>query len=405
MSSSEPADTRIPPGGALFQALFDQDATGIAVISVEGRFLLVNRALCRMTGYSEAEMLERSFQDITHPADLESNEEFRRRLLSGEAQTRTLEKRYVRKDGSSLWVQIMATTIPDESGGHCSVGIIDDVTSLKQAQQALEQSEGRFRSMVELGSDWYWEQDKEFRFIRLPGLEKAGLDANVVIGKQRWEIEDLGPLPDKVWEQHRAVHERHEPFSDFTFLRHDKAGRLRYLSSSGKPLFDAEGRFRGYHGIGKDVTEKVEAQKALEESERRYRMLFDIHPHPMWVVDARTLAFLAVNEEAIRLYGYSHDEFLAMTADQIRPEEDVAELIKAFQDRSRTYRQRVWRHRKKNGDLMEVEIVSFNLEFDGRHARLGVIDDISERLKAEQRVREIEARYEALLRERGAPAT
>ena len=74
-----------------------------------------------------------------------------------------------------------------------------------------------------------------------------------------------------------------------------------------------------------------------------------------------------------------------MTADQIRPEEDVAGLRKAFEDRSADYRQRIWRHRKKNGDLIHVKVVSFNLEFSGRPARLGVIYDVTGQVQAEKK--------------------
>jgi len=140
----------------------------------------------------------------------------------------------------------------------------------------------------------------------------------------------------------------------------------------------------------------------LEQSEERYRMLFEVHPQPMWVVDAATLAFLAVNGAAVALYGYSKPEFLAMTADQIRPEEDIAGLLKAFEDQSRNYRQRVWRHRKKSGDLIHVKVISFNLEFDGRRARLGVIYDLSEQMNAERRAEEMEERYQALLKEKSS---
>ena len=86
-----------------------------------------------------------------------------------------------------------------------------------------------------------------------------------------------------------------------------------------------------------------------------------------------------------------------MTAEHIRPQEDVSQLLKNFQDQSRDYMQRVARHRKKNGELIDVEVVSFNLEFDGHPARLAVVDDITERLKAEERVREIEQQYRTLL--------
>lgn len=129
-------------------------------------------------------------------------------------------------------------------------------------------------------------------------------------------------------------------------------------------------------------------------------MLFDVHPHPMWVVDSETFAFLAVNDAAVKHCGYSKEEFLAMTADQIRPAEDLSRFLKAFADRSRSYRQRIWRHVKKNGELIDVEIASFNIEFDSRAARLGVVTDITERLKAEERVRDIERRYKSFVRGR-----
>jgi PAS domain S-box-containing protein len=123
----------------------------------------------------------------------------------------------------------------------------------------------------------------------------------------------------------------------------------------------------------------------------------------MWVVDAKTLAFIAVNEAAVRLYGYSQEEFLKMNAEQIRPQEDVEDLHKAFDDPS-NYRARIWRHRKKSGELIAVKITSFNLDFGGRRARIGVIEDLTERLQAEERAQESERRYRELLEERGSRA-
>ncbi len=398
-STPHPQDgVAIPDGEALFRVLFGQTAVGIAVGSPEGRFLRANEALCRMLGYSEQELLERTVRDITHADDLQSSQEFREELLSGRSRSRVYEKRYLRKDASPIWVQVVGTLVRDRSGSpQCFVALVHDITELKMAQEALKASEARFRRMVELSSDWYWVQDEHFRFVELPGVEKRGVDPETFIGKARWELPGLGPLPEKVWQQHREKLERHEPFTDFVFLGRDKTGELRYLSVTGEPIFDVQGDFKGYHGVGKDVTETARSQKALEESEQRYRMLFEVHPHPMWVSDNKTLAFLAVNQAAIRHYGYSREEFLSMTAEHLRPPEDVAQLLKAFQDESRSYMQRVARHRKKNGELIDVQVTSFNLEFDGRPARLAVVDDVTERLKAEARIREIEQQYRALL--------
>jgi PAS domain S-box-containing protein len=307
------------------------------------------------------------------------------------------------KDGSTVWVRITGALVRDRSGApQCSVALIHDITELKLAEEALKASESRFRRMVEMSSDWYWVQDENFRFVELPGVEKRGIGQEFFIGKARWELPGLAPLPEKVWQQHREKLERHETFSDFVYAGADASGELRYLSVTGEPIFDAQGRFRGYHGIGKDVTETARAQKALEDSEQRYRMLFDIHPHPMWVVENTSLRFLAVNQAAVAHYGYTREEFLSMTAEQLRYPEDIAKLLRDFQDQSHSYMNRFARHLKKNGEAIDVEIVAFNLEFDGRPARLAVVNDVTKRLKSEAQARELELLYQELLASRDA---
>jgi len=391
-----------PSGEALFGAMFEQAAVAIALFSIGGRFLRANPAMCRLLGYTEHELQQKTHLDVIHADDLEAAAVARAQVISGRMKPKVAERRYVHKDGSTIWVQMNGMVVRDESGApECTVLVASDISALKRS---VRKSKQRFRRMVEMSSDWYWMQDDQFRFIEVSGLEPE-LDSDVVIGKTRWEIPGLGALPEKVWEQHRAKLERHESFTDFVFLRYNKAGELRYLSVSGEPLFDEKGKFIGYHGVGKDITERARDQKALEDSERRYRALFDVHPQPMWVVDANTFAFLAVNGAAMRLYGYSKEEFLTLTADQIRPEEDVDDLRRAFADWSNNYSQRIWRHKKKSGEVIPVRVTSFNLEFAGRRARLGVIEDLSERLLAEERAKQSEQRYRALLKERGGGET
>jgi PAS domain S-box-containing protein len=380
-----------------FGQLFEHSAIGLATFSVGGRFLSASPAFCRLLGYTEKELLEKTHLDVIHVEDLEVASLSRVQAIAGKMKPRVLERRYLHKDGSTVWAHATGTVIRDENGSALyTVLFVTDISHLKRG---LKTSEQRFKRMIEMSSDWYWVQDTEFRFVEITGLDMQ-LDSDVVIGKTRWDLPSLGALPDKVWEQHREKLKRHEPFTDFVFLRYNRQGELRHLSVSGEPLFDERGEFKGYHGVGKDITDRARDQKALEDSEARYRKLFDLHPQPMWVVDAKTLSFLAVNHAAVRLYGYSKDEFLSMSADQIRPEEDIANLFKAFEDRSGSYVQRTWRHRKKNGDLVHVKVVSYALEFDGRPARLGVIHDLTEQMEAELRAREMEQRYRQLMQER-----
>jgi PAS domain S-box-containing protein len=390
-----------PDGETMFRELFAHTGVGIAVGSPEGRLLRANEALCRMLGYEEEELLEKSLQDVSLADEPQSGMEFQYELLTALSGARVYERRYTRKDRSTLWARVVGTVVKDRSGApQCFVALLHDISELKLVGEALKASESRFRRMVELSSDWYWVQDENFQFLELPGVEKRGLGQEFFTGKARWELPGLAPLPEKVWQQHRQKLERHEPFHDFVYVSADGKGEPRYLSVTGEPIFDVKGRFRGYHGIGKDITDKARAQKALEESEQRYRMLFDIHPHPMWVVENKSLRFLAVNQAAVNHYGYSREEFLSMTAEQLRYPEDIAQLLKGFEDQSRSYMQRAARHRKKNGEPIDVEILSFNLEFDGKPARLGVINDVTKRLKMEEEHRELERRYQELLASR-----
>jgi two-component system cell cycle sensor histidine kinase/response regulator CckA len=133
-----------------------------------------------------------------------------------------------------------------------------------------------------------------------------------------------------------------------------------------------------------EISERVRAEKALQDSEAQYRNLFENNPHPMWVYDAETLAFLAINDAAIQSYGYTREEFTAMTIDDIRPKEDIPmlhHLLGAIPDE--LTHSGTWRHQKKDGTIIEVEITSHGLVFAGKRARLVLAHDISERKKLE----------------------
>jgi hypothetical protein len=142
----------------------------------------------------------------------------------------------------------------------------------------------------------------------------------------------------------------------------------------------------------------------LERSEARHRMMFEASPRPMWVYDADTLRFLAVNNAAIRDYGYSREEFLAMDLSGIRPPEDrdAIKLVAARTPDSYLH-SGTWRHRRRDGRDMDVEVASHPIRVGGRHARLVVVTDVTERTRLETRLRETQ-RLEALGRLAGGVA-
>ncbi len=159
---------------------------------------------------------------------------------------------------------------------------------------------------------------------------------------------------------------------------------------------DADGAPLGVVYVATDVTERRRAEQALRESEHRYRTLFEGNPLPMWVYDFETLRFIAVNEAAVRHYGFSKDEFLQMTIADIRPPEDIPALMKSLSTLRHRDRHRILRHRKKNGSVFDVEVTSFEFVSAGRRARLVIAVDVTERQKNEQRLRENEERYRLL---------
>lgn len=139
---------------------------------------------------------------------------------------------------------------------------------------------------------------------------------------------------------------------------------------------------RFYNNIAGEVSKLEVTNQALEESEKRYIDLFRLSPLPLWVYDEKTLRFMAVNDAAISHYGYSPDEFAAMTILDIRQPEEierVKQLVNADDNKSNFVFRGVFTHKKKNGELITVEIRSNSIQYKGRNARLILVNDITER--------------------------
>lgn len=136
--------------------------------------------------------------------------------------------------------------------------------------------------------------------------------------------------------------------------------------------------------------EIVKKQTALTKSEEKYRFMFANNPQPMWIYDLDTLAFLEINDAAIQHYGYTKEEFLSMTIKDIRPAEDLVLLLNNIAKTSgESYTSGEWRHLKKNGEIIIVEIISHALEFNNRKARHVMINDMTLRRKAEKELRKL----------------
>ncbi|MBI4754933.1 MAG: PAS domain S-box protein [Betaproteobacteria bacterium] len=255
-----------------FRATFEQAAVGIAMVSPEGRWLRVNQRFCDIAGYPREELLALGFQDITHPDDRRPDAEAARRVLAGEIDRYSLEKRYQRRDGGSVWVNLTVSLV----------------------------------------------------------------------------------------------------------RTHD-----------GQPKY--------FIAVAEDIGARRRAEQELADSEERYRYLFERNPLPMWVYDKETLRFLEVNAAAVEHYGYPRERFLAMTLRDIRPPQDVQAMELAAHRRGDEAYGGQWRHLRQDGSVVDVNIWSKRIEFAGRAARLVLAEDVTLGKRAQEARSAAEARYRVLM--------
>jgi PAS domain S-box-containing protein len=203
---------------------------------------------------------------------------------SGDAKDFDYEHRLLMPDGSVKYVHVVAHAVRDRTGIPRFVGALMDVTATKRAEDALRESERRFRDFADSASDWLWETGPDHRFIAHHVseqlLDKIGVLRDSRIGMLRWNFAcDLEEEPEK-WRLHMATLDAHQPFRDFRYKAASRDGSEVYIAVSGKPLFDSEGRFLGYRGVATQITAAVRAA-LLEEALREAKVVGDNIAHDL----------------------------------------------------------------------------------------------------------------------------
>ena len=243
--------------------LVDANIVGIIIWEVEGRILEANDAFLRMVGYDREDLTAgRLHRTTLTPPEWRDRDARTVAELKRIGTAQPFEKEYLRKDGSRVPVLIGGAMF--EEGTSQGVGFVLDLTERKRAVEALRQSEERFRTLVQFSFDVYWETDAQHRFIHQEFAESLA-DAPASgseIGKTRWEVPYLEP-DEEAWRKHRETLDAHLPFRDFELARPAPDGSKRYVSVSGLPVFDDTGRFVGYRGVGRHITERKRAEEAL----------------------------------------------------------------------------------------------------------------------------------------------
>ncbi|WP_447977433.1 PAS domain S-box protein [Candidatus Nitrospira bockiana] len=270
---------------------------------------------------------------------------------------------------------------------------------LTRSDKIIRESEARFRLAMDAANlgTWDWDividrvtcSDNLTPLFGLPGGSEvtyaAFLDA---------------VHPDDRDGVARAVEQvlRHDTEYAVEFRTRWRDETVHWIAMKGKLYRSVSGTPVRMIGIAMDITDRRRSEEALRASEERYRLLFERNPNPMWVYDLDTLAFLEVNQAAVYHYGYSRDEFLAMTIRDIRPPEDVPSLLRSVAREKEGYGHAgLWRHRKKDGTIIDVEIAGHTMAFGDRRAELILARDVTEQTRAEQALRHSEEQFTSFM--------
>ncbi|MEO8858613.1 MAG: EAL domain-containing protein, partial [Burkholderiaceae bacterium] len=241
---------------ARYRALVESSPVGVAVHQ-QDRLVFCNPMAVKILGaQSQEQLLGRSAIENVHPDDRARVLDRAQDMVTHGGPSRSMELRYLRQDGKAVDVQSQGIAITLHGQPAVLISFLD-ISARKASERTLRDNEARFRALTELSSDWYWEQDENYRFVRVDGnLESVtGQSYDLRIGKTHWELGEISLTPDD-WDQHRALLNAHQEFRDFHLHLRARAGETFWVSVSGTPIFDGEGKFCGYRGVGRDITEQ-----------------------------------------------------------------------------------------------------------------------------------------------------
>ena len=274
---------------------------------------------------------------------------------------------------------------------------------VRKLSEALRERDERFDELFKLSSDWYWEQDENFRFTRSIGaMGKSSLELDGDIDKTLWRLPYIADSKE-LWAAHKDTVQARQPFYDFTYQRAGADGKPRSISISGRPIFNAQGKFKGYRGIGKDVTERVESERALRESEERFRDLNELSSDWYWEQD-ENFCFTILSGGLFEKLGIDPEPFLGkprweqpgmlLSEEEWAAHRVVLEAHQPFDDFT-------YQRTGPDGTTRNINTVSISGRpiFDGQgkfKGYRGIARNITERVNADKSLRESEARFREL---------
>ena len=325
--SARAATNRARQSEELFRRAFEDAATGMALISPDGRLMRVNGAYRQITGYGREDLIGRKTTTFTHPEDRAASAEATRKLAEGEADAVTIVKRYIRPGGEEVWAEVTGSVAHDDEGEPLHIiAQVQDVSVRKRTADALRASEGRYRTLVDhLPGTVVAIYDLDFRCTFIGGsiFEELGWEPERLLGKTLHEA-----FPSEIADGWAAR---------FRAAIAGMPNELEHVSENGLhlnikvvPVHDEDGAVTGVMSVSHDVTDQRRADEALRESQERLQAILDYAPAVIYLKDAEG-RFILANHGLEDLLGVPFEQIRGRTDHDFFPAEVADALVE--QDR------------------------------------------------------------------------
>jgi PAS domain S-box-containing protein len=376
-----------------FRVIFEQAAVGIYQTDASGKILEVNECFCRLLGYTRSELLERSDQAITHRDDLPIQLDHFYRIDRGQSSSFSIEKRYLRKDGSVIWTNLAVTQIFDPLRAlKLNVTIVQDISDRKRIEEALRRSQRMLRLVMDnIPQRIFW---KDYNLVYL-GCNQAQADISQlstpaeIVGKTDYDLPDTRDQADFYRECDRYIIENN--VSQYGILSHQRQvnGQLAWIATTKVPLHDDQGEVVGILGTAEDVTHRKQFEDALKVSEEKFAKAFCSSPDAMAIANFSTGQLLEINNSFLDLLEYDRNEVLGCTAIDLKVLEDLEDRVtirKLLEDDGlvRDYELTL---RTRSGQLKTALLSAELMELNGESCVLAIAKDITERKYTETLLR------------------
>ncbi len=363
---------------------FELGLIGMAVVTPEKEIIEVNSFLCDMIGYTKDELLKIKWSDISHPDDLQINTTKLNQMLSDDIDGYSLEKRLIRKDGSVIFVNISSKCTRGEDGSvERIISLVQDITERKKAEEIIWESELRYRTVVENAREYIWQLDTKgnFVFINRYAEEMSDQKSNDLKGR------NFSPSvhPDDL-ENVQAIFldTLNGNINEYETRIVDDKGNEDILLVQTIPLY-ADGEITGTLSFGRNISERRKTEKALRESEEKYRTLVEQSHDGIYIYKGNR--FLFVNDRICEVTGYSKEELYDLDFLKLIHPDDKAGIEKYEINRSTgkdtpsVYQTRII---SKDGQIRNMELSVRIITYQGEYAILGIGRDVSDQLKLDE---------------------